>query len=1309
MRWGQKRDSELVAKRAVICAAAACTFLARVQNVSADATWNVNADGSWSTPSNWGGPIPSLPGDIATFGPIISTNRTVTVDTPFTVGGVVLSSSSPYTLAGPGTLTFSSPGTASLFAKGSFTTTISAPINLSSPLQISTSGLSASSILLSGSISGNGNLTFAGPGTLTVSGANGSWGGSLVVGGGTLVVNNSAALGTSSAPTTVAGGQMTINQPVTESIILNAASQSNATLTLNATPTVTPTLVSGTVVVNHTMTFAGTSSIGTGLRMIVSDPGVHFGTVSVNGGTWTYSTTAGQFTDPIVLNSGTVGGGAIGSIIASPIQLNGPHGTISGNGLYLFGGTTGTGNLYVGGTGFPVEVNGPLAHNGGVTTIGTVDFNANVASFTGLLDVLQSSLFVRENNTVVNALIDDGVVVISPGKTLTSPNPIEFRNGGSISGNVSAPSLLVTSGGWFFDVGAFAGSIDVEGGTALLTGSTGFGTASAGAFVNGANSAVVIKGGLTCPTNVYLNNAAGPNAQGGLQVFDSNGQSNAGATLTGALNLGTAGSTVSGVGGSLTLAGPISGGSINVLGSVAFTGNSNSYTGATRVKGFLSLSGNGAISNSSQITIEAGAGLYLQNSGSLNLPDRLADAAPITLRGGTLQLIDSNSANAAEVVGAVTFDLGMSNILASNPDDNPQTPVVLTLSSINRQQGAIASFGGTAYSSIKITSLPTLHNGIIGGWALCNSNFATYDSSGVNYLTSFTPLSSATAVSNVGVSTDSLSSTKMINSLTLFTGVSTATLDLGGNTLTIDTGGIVGAGTIKNGWLTAGSSSELFVPSGTIFANIVDGAQPISVVGLGGTHLAGSNTYSGSTYIAGGYLYIESAPSLPSGTPLFIDSTATFDLDYVGAGSLSVGTVNLRGGSVIATTGSPSINATAYTLESGQISAVITGNGPMHKTTDGTVTLSSNNAGYSGPVTIDGGVLIAGAPFVSSAHALGSGTIAVNSGAELYVNTSLVTSQIALNGGSLLLVGSVTGPVSASGNTTIDSVSGVSAGLSGGLSILPLATTQMGTSGATITVANSVNYGTVNIGGGTVIFSSITGSGTTSIGASSQLNVNSIRQNSLTVGGRVQLHTGSGVSRVTSLAIAGTGNDWSGRLDIGDNTMIVDQPASLAGVRSQLLSGYNSGFWSPVGPFSGNGITSSSAASNSTKPNKTAIGFSTAGNLGTNSFAGESVDSSALILKYTYFGDANLDGTVNTADFTMLANHFGSPTQLWSDGDFNYDGVVNALDFNAIATNFGQTLSSPALGIVVPEPGSLVAMAIVGVGCCRRRRTVGRA
>jgi hypothetical protein len=105
-------------------------------------------------------------------------------------------------------------------------------------------------------------------------------------------------------------------------------------------------------------------------------------------------------------------------------------------------------------------------------------------------------------------------------------------------------------------------------------------------------------------------------------------------------------------------------------------------------------------------------------------------------------------------------------------------------------------------------------------------------------------------------------------------------------------------------------------------------------------------------------------------------------------------------------------------------------------------------------------------------------------------------------------------------------------------------------------------------------------------------------------------------------------------------------------------------------------------------------------------FAGQTVDDSSLLLRYTYSGDANIDGTIDTIDFNLLAGNFAGASGFWNDGDFNYDASVDTVDFNLLAGNFGQTVAfaaqSPAAA-PIPEPFSIVNIGLAGFGLRRRR------
>ena len=87
------------------------------------------------------------------------------------------------------------------------------------------------------------------------------------------------------------------------------------------------------------------------------------------------------------------------------------------------------------------------------------------------------------------------------------------------------------------------------------------------------------------------------------------------------------------------------------------------------------------------------------------------------------------------------------------------------------------------------------------------------------------------------------------------------------------------------------------------------------------------------------------------------------------------------------------------------------------------------------------------------------------------------------------------------------------------------------------------------------------------------------------------------------------------------------------------------------------------------------------------------------------YGDANLDGLVNTEDFTAVSQSFGiagDPT--WSNGDFNADNAVTLSDVYLLQSNFGATVTSPVVASLVPEPlilspFILVALTLLRVRC----------
>jgi hypothetical protein len=162
-----------------------------------------------------------------------------------------------------------------------------------------------------------------------------------------------------------------------------------------------------------------------------------------------------------------------------------------------------------------------------------------------------------------------------------------------------------------------------------------------------------------------------------------------------------------------------------------------------------------------------------------------------------------------------------------------------------------------------------------------------------------------------------------------------------------------------------------------------------------------------------------------------------------------------------------------------------------------------------------------------------------------------------------------------------------------------------------------------------------------------------------------------GASRTLVIDGAHFGLGSTGTLDIGDNAVVIRGGDASAAVRSAVALAFNQGNWN------GPGITSSVAAAD--PDGFTAVGHATAANLNRTSFAGASgLSTSDVLVKFTYAGDANLDGQVDIGDLGLLSGAWQQPSgKVWFDGDFTYDGAVDIGDLGLLAGNWQKGLGNP--------------------------------
>jgi hypothetical protein len=228
-----------------------------------------------------------------------------------------------------------------------------------------------------------------------------------------------------------------------------------------------------------------------------------------------------------------------------------------------------------------------------------------------------------------------------------------------------------------------------------------------------------------------------------------------------------------------------------------------------------------------------------------------------------------------------------------------------------------------------------------------------------------------------------------------------------------------------------------------------------------------------------------------------------------------------------------------------------------------------------------------------------------------------------------------------------------------------------------VTVTNAMTWS-----GGTM-----TGTGQTVIAAGATLSVTGtgLRHSDrvIEIGGSAAMDAGGGLV----LRTAGLELGPVGALDVRDNALILDYSGAaspLADVQTALTTGYAGGLWS------GPGITSSTAAAAASH----ALGYAEAADVLAAfpaTFAGQSVDDTTVLVRYTRNGDANLDGTVNLTDFNKLASSFGQLNTDWAQGNFNFDLTTNLADFNLLASNFGQTAAAASRGSSTGKTGGGVS------------------
>ncbi len=203
--------------------------------------------------------------------------------------------------------------------------------------------------------------------------------------------------------------------------------------------------------------------------------------------------------------------------------------------------------------------------------------------------------------------------------------------------------------------------------------------------------------------------------------------------------------------------------------------------------------------------------------------------------------------------------------------------------------------------------------------------------------------------------------------------------------------------------------------------------------------------------------------------------------------------------------------------------------------------------------------------------------------------------------------------------------------------------------------------------------------------------------------------TTPGASVVAGLTIANDGavlgeRKYAASIDIGASALVV-RGASVADSAAKLQSLSDMVRAAIAGPtlFTGGGLTSSLAAAD-VLYGRYAVGVIQNNVDGVplyDTFQGVTVGSADLLVRFTYFGHADLNGLIDDTDFFLINSGYANGLTGWINGDFDYSGVVDDTDYFLL--NSAYALQGAAIPGVLPEPGPAIgALALLGLS--RRRR-----
>ena len=875
--------------------------------------------GSWQTPANWSpATVPNTIGDVANVNNNIVGSGTITLDGAVTLGTLNLgdtNNTGTFTLAtgASGTLTMNNGGSGAQINEAATAAgdVISAPIVLADNLTVNNAAASKT-LTISGPLSGAGNLTKTGAGTLALQSAN-TFNGTTTIAAGTLAISNAMALGLSTSAILLGDTSGSANTGLT----LSGATNLSRNITLQSGNTGTATITTGSGASTYTGTLTLGSAGGTGHSVTLSSSAA-----ASNGG----------FTGVIQDPTGLVGAGGV-------VTLNETFN------INFFG-------------------NGNSTYSGGAIINGTSTTSPSSNTY---LSFNNGHIF-GTGNVTINAMMarqtSNGGSVISGANTQTW-NGDWYVNGGSggtlnwaMTGNIDLGSLASATTG--------VANANNATRTLSLTGAMALG----GAMTDGSNGITKNFALSSSTTQILTLNAvstySGSTTVAGGQIRLGNGNNRLPTTTVLTLGNGTSSTTPGGSldlnGFSQTLAGLASGTGVGAKSVVLDTGGASTLTIANTG------------SNQYDGLITGNVALVKNSAGTETLTGSHSFSGGTTVNGGTLIVSGGTTSVAASTqtgtaasgyntsTGYVTIT-GLSStagLAVGQTVTNANIPAGAVITAINSSTSVTISSSTTgAISNGSITFGAYNGSGLGSGAVTLNSgklvvNSAVAGAVTVNSTATLAGTGSTGAVTMNGTGAidlaDSAIGTLTIGGLSTSTSGGSLTFEIGGTTTAadsiLDSGALTinGVTTLNVGYLN-GTTQSLANGSYQLLS-YGSGSASLSDFSLVTTGLGTTQSYSLSQTGNTIYLVVANAGT-PTTSPYFNGTSGNLNLASAYDTGLATGTVTT---STPGAASNLNFSATRTPVSTGTVTSALEVNS-MNFGQGGTTTSFTVNG--TAPITID--------------------------------------------------------------------------------------------------------------------------------------------------------------------------------------------------------------------------------------------------------------------------------------------------------------------------------------------------------------------